>query len=200
MAKSLNSFLDQIKEYENGHALDLSSSEDLSIAVMNLVSIEEHLFFTSQKTENRHYLELMNQVRQIRKKMQGYLVKDTEGEVWCICKHLLGASMRLMETGNKLIVKDKHKAYDFYDNAYQLYNLFWLLNLKLIKTDQLPQTTTDNEQNEEEVSKNAPESDDQPNNSKIANDGQLHHDTEGKACKLQPFSKVLSEQLDCCKE
>ena len=34
----LADFHQRLKEFENGHALDLSSSEDLSIAVMNLIS------------------------------------------------------------------------------------------------------------------------------------------------------------------
>lgn len=41
--------MDKVKDLEKGHHLDLSSDEDLSIAIMNLISIEEHLFFTAQK-------------------------------------------------------------------------------------------------------------------------------------------------------
>ena len=92
---SLADFHQRLKEFENGHALDLSSSEDLSIAVMNLISIEEHLFFTANKTANHNYLHLLASVRQIRKTAQKALVKETVGEDWCTCKHLLAASMRL---------------------------------------------------------------------------------------------------------
>jgi len=39
--------------------LDLSSDEDLSIAIMNLVSIEEHFFFTGAKTDKTVYYDLL---------------------------------------------------------------------------------------------------------------------------------------------
>jgi len=61
------------------------------------------------------------------------LVKDYEGEVWCISKHLLAASMRLMEVGTKALTKgDKKEAYDLFKKSYDLYNLFWGLNLKIV--------------------------------------------------------------------
>lgn len=50
---------------EKGEKLDFSSDEDFSIAIMNLISIEEHLFFTYNKTKNEKYLELLNEVREI---------------------------------------------------------------------------------------------------------------------------------------
>ena len=43
---SVEKFLEKIKKLEKSSKLDLSSDEDLSIAVMNLISIEEHLFFS----------------------------------------------------------------------------------------------------------------------------------------------------------
>ena len=45
--EQIKKFVDKVKTLEKGHKLDLSSDEDLSIAIMNLISIEEHLFFTS---------------------------------------------------------------------------------------------------------------------------------------------------------
>ncbi len=40
----IKKFLEKVKELEKGEKLDLSSDEDLSIAIMNLISIEEHFF------------------------------------------------------------------------------------------------------------------------------------------------------------
>jgi len=42
--------LAKVEELKKGKSFDLSLEEDLSIAVMNLISLEEHFFFTSQKT------------------------------------------------------------------------------------------------------------------------------------------------------
>jgi len=58
--------------------------------------------------------------------------------VWCISKHLLAASYRLMEVGNKeLSSGKKDEAYDLFNKAYELYSLFWGLNMKLITTDDI---------------------------------------------------------------
>ena len=83
----------------------LSSDEDLSIGIMNLISIEEHLFFTANKTNKDKYYVLLNEIREIRKTLLKEIIKDYEGEIWCISKHLLAASMRLMEVGTKALTK-----------------------------------------------------------------------------------------------
>jgi len=49
-------------------------------------------------------------------------------------KHLLAASMRLMEVGTKQLGQDrKEEAYDLFEKSYNLYSLFWGLNMKLIQ-------------------------------------------------------------------
>ena len=118
------------------HKLDLSADEDLSIAIMNLVSIEEHFFFTAEKTEDKKYYDLLAGVREIRKSLLKKLVRDkTEGEVWCISKHLLASSMRVMEVGTKELGRGhKKEAYELFEKAYELYSLFWGVNLKVIPT------------------------------------------------------------------
>lgn len=113
--------------------LDLSADEDLSLALMNLLSIEEHLFFTGSKTKKEKYFDLLNEVRQMRKELMKQLIKDYEGEVWCIAKHLLAASMRLIEVGTKELGKgNKEAARDLFSKAYELYSLFWGVNLELV--------------------------------------------------------------------
>lgn len=129
----IQTFMDKVKSMEKGHKLDLSSDEDLSVAIMNLISMEEHFFFTYNKTKDKKYLDLLNQVREIRKNALKRIIKDYEGEVWCISKHLLAASMRFMEVGTKSLTKgDKDDAANFFQQAYQLYSLFWGLNLGLV--------------------------------------------------------------------
>ncbi|MFZ8848260.1 MAG: hypothetical protein ACO2O4_03425 [Minisyncoccia bacterium] len=49
--------------------VDLSADEDLTLAIMNLISMEEHLYFTAEKTGKDEYFDLLNHVREIRKKM-----------------------------------------------------------------------------------------------------------------------------------
>lgn len=111
---------------------DISSDQDLTIALMNLIGIEEHLFFTGAKTEKTEYYDLITEIRTIRKKLLGKIIKEYEGEVWCISKHLLAASYRLMEVGTKQLDRGRNKeAYELFDEAYSLYCLFWGINKKI---------------------------------------------------------------------
>lgn len=140
--EDIKNLLDKVKAVEKGEKLDLSSDEDLSIAVMNLISIEEHLFFSGGKTGNSKYYELLTSVREMRKTLLKKIIKNYEGEEWCISKHLLAGCMRLMEVGTKSLTKgDKKEAEEFFQMAYDLYSLFWGLNLKLLKTEELSNVT-----------------------------------------------------------
>lgn len=130
----INKLLAKVDKVVREKKLDLSSDEDLSIGIMNLISIEEHLFFTSQKTGKEEYLNLLDEVRSLRRDLMKLLIKDYEGEVWCIEKHLLAASMRIIEVGTKYLSQDKkNEAQDLFSKAYKLYSLFWGINLNIIK-------------------------------------------------------------------
>jgi len=136
--KKLDEILAKAKKMKREQKLDLSSDEDLSIAVMNLVSIEEHFFFTGAKTGNNKYFEMILEVREMRKQLLKKLLKNTEGEMWYISKHLLAASMRLMEVGAKQLGSgNKDEAYELFQKAYNIYALFWGLNLKVVDTSDI---------------------------------------------------------------
>ncbi|HRR39247.1 MAG TPA: hypothetical protein P5570_00595 [Candidatus Paceibacterota bacterium] len=131
--KNVDEFIKKVDEMKKKDKFDLSSDEDLSIAIMNLVSIEEHFFFTGAKLQKPEYYNMIKDVREMRKELLKKIVKEPEGELWCISKHLLASSMRLMEVGTKQLGKGKKdEAYNLFDKAYDLYSLFWGLNLKLI--------------------------------------------------------------------
>ncbi len=141
--KELEDLINKINLSKKGK-LDLSRDEDLSIAVMNLISIEEHFFFTAEKTGKDEYFDLLRDVREIRKDLLKKLIKQPEGEVWCISKHLLAASMRLMEVGTKSLSQgNKAEAKDFFDKSYKLYSLFWAINLKLINVGEIKKISDD---------------------------------------------------------
>ena len=125
--------VEKVHQATKDNKLDLSRDEDLSIAIMNLIGIEEHLFFTAEKTNKNVYLKILNEVREMRKELLKRIIKEYEGEVWCISKHLLSASMRLMEVGTKHLTHGQEKeAKEMFDKSFNLYNLFWALNLKIV--------------------------------------------------------------------
>jgi len=125
-------FIKTIQEIKEKNELDLSLGEDLSIGLMNLISLEEHFLFSYMKTENEKFLEFLEQVREVRKKLLLKIVKKEEkdySEKWCISKHLLATSMRLSEVGTKELHEGKKKeAEELFTDAFNVYNLFWLVN------------------------------------------------------------------------
>lgn len=130
--------MEKIKLLKQTDGIDLSLEEDLSIAVMNLISLEEHFYFTAQKTGRDDYLDLLNQAREIRKVLLKKMIDTHEGETWCISKHLLGTTMRLIEVGTKLYSGGKQdEAKKMFDYAYRIYSIFWAMRLKLIDTAEI---------------------------------------------------------------
>src|SRR3989338_2593305 len=137
MQKEVQQWMKKIEEVKKGE-VDLSRDEDLSIALMNLVSLEEHFYFTAMKTSNQKYLDMLNDVRALRKTLLKKIVVNPEGEEWCISKHLLASSMRLMEVGTKELAKDKKKEANlFFSSAFNLYSLFFAINMKIVDTKRL---------------------------------------------------------------
>jgi len=154
--------------------MDLSSDEDLSIAIMNLISIEEHFFFTGAKLQKPEYFDLLSQAREMRKELLKKIIKEYEGEVWCISKHLLSASMRLMEVGTKALTKgSKQEAEDMFKKAYELYSLFWGINLKLIDLGEVKKI------DENQIDKK---------------------DEDKKTGIMSKLGKMVQYVIDCCKE
>jgi len=135
--KDVKEWMEKVNNVKKGD-VDLSRDEDLSIAIMNLISLEEHFYFTAMKTENQKYLEMLHSVRQLRINLLKKIVTGPKGEEWCISKHLLAASMRLMEVGTKELSKgNKEEANNFFKQAFNLYSLFFAINLGMIKAEKL---------------------------------------------------------------
>ena len=95
--ENVKEFVERIDSSKKVNPKDLSSDQDLTIAIMNLISIEEHLVFSGAKTGKNSFYDLIEEVREKRKNLMQKIIPSYEGEVWCISKHLLASSMRLME-------------------------------------------------------------------------------------------------------
>ncbi len=171
--QKINELIEKVDEMKKQDKMDLSSDQDLSIAIMNLVSIEEHFFFTGAKTGKPEYYDMLQEVRKMRGDLLRKIIKEYEGEVWCISKHLLAASMRLMEVGTKQQgMGNKEEAKELFEKSYDCYSLFWGLNMKLIKTDDIK---------------------------KIDAQAVNVHDTEKKGF-LGKLGELVKKAVDCCLE
>jgi hypothetical protein len=172
--KKLNEYIEKVKKMEKGEKLDLSSGEDLSIGIMNLISIEEHLFFSGGKTGKTKYYEMINDIRKMRVDLMKEIIKDYNGEEWCIGKHLLAASMRLMEVGTKALKnEEKDKAYGLFKKSYDLYNMFWGITLGIADKNNLGEVKYDKK------------------------DLPIEHKEQDLMGKI---SGVIGKILDCCRE
>ncbi|MBQ2016941.1 MAG: hypothetical protein II208_00235 [Alphaproteobacteria bacterium] len=131
--ESVQEFVEKLDAAKKVNPKDLSSDQDLTIAIMNLISIEEHLMFSGAKTGKTEFYDLINEVREMRKNAMLKIIPSYEGEVWCISKHLLAASMRVFEVGTKaLAAGDSKTAYELFDQSYELYCMFWGLNMGML--------------------------------------------------------------------
>lgn len=137
-AKNVKEFVERLDNSKKVNPKDLSSDQDLTIAIMNLISIEEHLVFSGAKTGKTAFYDLIEEIREKRKNLMQKIIPAYEGEVWCISKHLLASSMRLMEVGTKQqSLGNKEQAYDLFNQAYDLYCLFWGLNMNMLNIQDL---------------------------------------------------------------
>jgi hypothetical protein len=187
--KDYKELVTRVDEMKKQDKMDLSSDQDLSIAIMNLVSIEEHFFFTANKTGKTEYYDLLQEVRKMRGELLRKIIKEYEGEIWCISKHLLAASMRLMEVGTKQHkMGNKEEAEDLFKKSFELYSLFWGVNMKIVSTNDLKKID-DDKLNIHDNGKTGSASEKKIINSEKTNKGLM-----GK------LGELVKKAIDCCIE
>ncbi len=190
-AANLKEFVERIDSSKKVNPKDLSSDQDLTIAIMNLISIEEHLVFSGAKTGKTSFYDLIEDVRETRKKLMQKIIPSYEGEVWCISKHLLASSMRLMEVGTKQqSLGHKEEAYNLFNQAYELYCLFWGLNMNMLNVDDVKWI--------EDSNKDIKKITDKLNENNIVPQAEKEPAApQGKLAKMKAF---VRKAVDCCIE
>ena len=76
---------------------DVESESDLFFAVANLACAEEHLARCAMKLGDKRYSATRRLVRGVRSEAMKALLGDVKAESWCVAKHLLISTVRLME-------------------------------------------------------------------------------------------------------
>ena len=77
-AKDVKEFVERIDSSKKVNPKDLSSDQDLTIAIMNLISIEEHLMFSGAKTGKTSFYDLIEDVREKRKQLMQKIIPSYE--------------------------------------------------------------------------------------------------------------------------
>ena len=199
--KTIQEFVESVDNMKKINPKDLSSDQDLSIAIMNLISIEEHLIFSGAKTGKTSFYDLVAQIREMRKNLMQKMIKEYEGEVWCISKHLLGASYRLMEVGTKQqSMGNTADAYDLFDKAYELYCLFWGLNMNIIDTKNI-EWIRDDAEKVENIKKHLDNYKVIASKSTVKSEVVKSDKTEKKSSgTLSKLKDVVKKAVNCCIE
>ena len=198
-AENVKEFVERIDASKKVNPKDLSSDQDLSIAIMNLISIEEHLVFSGAKTGKTAYYDLIKDIRETRKNLLQKIIPSYEGEVWCMSKHLLATSMRLMEVGTKQqTLGHDEEAYKMFNTAYDLYCLFWGLNMGMMETKELKWIEPDIE----EVKKLSTKADEFMKNQTVAENEKVLEPINAAEpdSALAKMKRFVRKAVDCCIE
>ena len=70
--ESVQEFVEKLDAAKKVNPKDLSSDQDLTIGIMNLISIEEHLMFSGAKTGKTQFYDLINEVRAQKRHAENY--------------------------------------------------------------------------------------------------------------------------------
>lgn len=124
MKKSLRDMVANADATKKVNPQDLSSDQDLTIGIMNLIAIE-NVAGGSQ---------IAQMVADVRKTLMGRLVRDSENME--MSYDLLGQSAQLFQDGLRAL-PNKAKAYKYFDASYQAYVLFWGLNMGFITANEI---------------------------------------------------------------
>ncbi len=197
-AKSVKEFVERIDSTKKVNPKDLSSDQDLTIAIMNLISIEEHLVFSGAKTGKTAFYDLIEEVRETRKNLMQKIIPSYEGEVWCISKHLLATSMRLLEVGTKQQSLGNHEqAYDLFNKSYDMYCLFWGLNMNMLKVEDLKWVETSIEDVKKITAKINENTKKEEN---LKEPVAKEETTDAKPTALSKMKAFVRKAVDCCIE
>lgn len=99
--------------------LDLSSDQDLTIGLMNLIAIENR---------TNSDCEFHRQIKKIREQLMSQII-PLDSPLFEISVQTLSCAVGLIASASSLSGDD---AYAEYDTAYEVYSLFWGLNMGLI--------------------------------------------------------------------
>lgn len=111
--------------------LDITLIDDLIEALMNLVSLEEHFWYSYQISKDERNLQFLNKIREMRSKWLSLIV--TEGKKpeqrWCESKHALASAMRLREVGTRFLQTNQIKeAKQAFNDVEKLISMVFEIN------------------------------------------------------------------------
>ena len=125
-AKNVKEFVERMDAQKKKNPKDLSSDQDLTIALMNLIHIIDLC------ADNGDVYGVGKMLVDMTDDLMSRIV-DKGGKKWDSSRRLLAESMNLMVAGNKAMDSgQKAAAHKLYDDAYEQYSLFWGVNMGIV--------------------------------------------------------------------
>lgn len=113
---------------KKANELDLSSDQDLTIALMNLISIERYI----ENDAEHDFSQLKSMVNDLRVALMNKIVKKSDKNFDMLCD-LLGRSAVMMNDGFVALEnQNKVRAYELFDVAFGAYSMFWGVCMGLV--------------------------------------------------------------------
>lgn len=117
-----------------GDKKDVGFLQDSVNVLGNMINAENHAINSALITKNDLFLEIAEMIRKDRSEILYSLVKENNGESYCLSKHILASANGLKELGNRLIEKDdKIGAKKMFERAETYEKLFILINQEVKK-------------------------------------------------------------------
>jgi hypothetical protein len=111
--------------------LDVGFFDDAIFCLSNMVALENHSINSYLQTKKKVFLEIAEMTRKDRSKLLYKLVKENNGEGYCMSKHTLAVGISMKELGNRFLEeKDFEMANELFEKAGLYENLFKLINDK----------------------------------------------------------------------
>lgn len=106
---------------KKANKLDLSSDQDLTIGLMNLISIERYI----ENDAEHDFSQLKSMVNDLRVALMNKIVKKSDKNFDVLCD-LLGRSAVMMNDGFVALENQNEvRAYELFDAAFGAYSMFW---------------------------------------------------------------------------
>ena len=109
---------------------DIDVKSDLLMGLMNLIEAEHHARFSWYSTRKNEWLDRLNHIREMRAKIMPQLETHEDSQLHCYNKHLLSATFRFWEVGDKYLADGRiEEAIKSYDLGFELLEEFISTNI-----------------------------------------------------------------------
>lgn len=109
---------------------DIDVKSDLLMALMNLIEAEHHARFSWYSTKNPEWLVRLNHKREMRAGIMAQLEREEDSQLHCYNKHILSATFRFWEVGDKYLADgDQENAIIEYNRGFELLEEFISANI-----------------------------------------------------------------------